>query len=615
MLNFNSLRTKILAGYLILILVITGVALWSISNFSTLSNAINNIMVENYRSVIAAQNMMGSLERQDSAELLFLFDKQEKGLKVFRDNEKDFLKWFSRAEDNITIAKEEKILSKIDQEYTKYLEKFNQLQTKYAENPQAAKDFYLNEVLPSFSELKKHCQNLLEVNQSTMVNAQKRATNNANDAVYSTVIISALAIVFALIFGIYISNLIIKPTKKLTETAKKVGQGELDQEIEVESNDEIGQLATEFNQMTQQLKEYDQMNLNKLIAEKNKSEAIVKSINNPIIVTDREHRIVLLNPVAEKLFELQEEEVLDKHFLEVINEDEIFNRIKKVVETEEPKSTNPQEVITLPYQNKEHYYRLMVTPVWDKENHVSRVITFLDDITHLKEVDDLKSDFVSTVSHEFRTPLTSMNMGLSLLLEETPGELNSEQQELLEAASEDCNRLINLVDDLLDLSKIESGQINFELDSVNLIDLVNASIRPLKKQAKEQEIELLIDIPKDLPLVKADSNKITWVLSNLVGNALRYTKDEGKIEINASKKGNRVYVSVADTGIGIPDEYQDKIFKKFVRVKGDNALDVSGTGLGLAIVKEIVEAHGGRIWVESELGVGSTFTFTLLLAE
>ncbi|SKA08070.1 sensor histidine kinase [Selenihalanaerobacter shriftii] len=613
---FNTLKAKILAGYLILILIITGVAFWSINNFLGLSNAINDIMVENYRSVIAAENMIGSLERQDSAELLYLFGKEEKGLKLFRNNEKDFLKWFSRAEDNITIEEEREILDKIDKEFTKYLQNFNQLRDRSRQNQNLAKDFYLSQGMPQFNQIKKICERLLDVNQNAMVTAQERANNNAKDAVYSTALVSILAIVLALVFGIYISNLIIKPTKKLTETVEKVGQGDLNQEIEVKSNDEIGELATEFNQMTQRLKEYEEMNVSKLVAEKNKSEAIVKSINSPIVVTDKEHRIVLLNPIAEELFGIRESEVINKHFLEVIKEEDIFKEIERIIEDNQSEASRQQEkVLQLDYQNKEHYYRLMVTPVLGKEREVSRVITFLDDITHLKEVDDLKSDFVSTVSHEFRTPLTSMNMGLSLLLEETPGNINEDQEELLDAAHEDCKRLMDLVDDLLDLSKIESGKIQFELDKVNLVDLVKASIRPLEKQATEQNINLLESIPEELPLVKADPNKITWVLSNLVGNALRYTEGEGDIEVSAAKKGNRVYVSVADTGIGIPEEYRNKIFDKFVRVKGEDAIDVSGTGLGLAIVKEIVEAHGGKIWVDSELNEGSTFTFTLLLAD
>jgi signal transduction histidine kinase len=173
---------------------------------------------------------------------------------------------------------------------------------------------------------------------------------------------------------------------------------------------------------------------------------------------------------------------------------------------------------------------------------------------------------------------------------------------------------MDLVDDLLDLSKIESGEIQFDLDKVNLADVVEASIRPLKEQAEEQNIKIVSAIDEDLR-AKVDPNKITWVLSNLVGNALRYTEGLGKVEVGATQRGNKIYVSVADTGIGIPEEYQDKIFEKFVRVKGENAIDVSGTGLGLAIVKEIIEAHGGQIWLDSELGEGSIFTFTLLLAD
>ncbi|MCK8825044.1 HAMP domain-containing sensor histidine kinase [Fuchsiella alkaliacetigena] len=612
---FNSLKTKILTSYLILILLITGVAVWSINNFLGLSSAINDIMVENYRSVVAAENMMGALERQDSAQLLFLFGKEERGQELFRESEREFLKWLSRAEDNITIAEEEEIIKRINDGYLKYLQDFDQLQPKYRQDSSQAREFYLAEIMPHFNQVKEWAQELLTVNQEAMVSAQQKANSNANEAVYSTAIVSILAIIFALVFGIYISNLILKPTEKLIKTVKKVGEGDLTQEIKVNSKDEIGELAYEFNQMTERLKEYEEMNVTKLIAEKNKSEAIVKSIDSPIIVTDKEHRIVLLNPIAERLFQISEEEVIGKHFLEVIKEERIFQKIEQVAEEEGLKSDNKQEVLKMDFEEQERYYRLMVTPVPGKEERVNRVITLLDDITHLKEIDDLKSDFVSTASHEFRTPLTSMNMGLSLLLEETPGGLNKNQHDLLAAAYEDCQRLIELVDDLLDLSKIESGEIQIEFDDVDLADLVEASVRPLQKQAQEQQIELLKKIPADLPPVKADPNKIVWVLSNLIGNALRYTKGEGQVKVKANQKGKRVYVSVIDTGIGIPEEYHDKIFDKFVRVKGDAAINVSGTGLGLAIVREIVEAHSGKIWVESEVDQGSTFTFTLPVAK
>jgi len=241
------------------------------------------------------------------------------------------------------------------------------------------------------------------------------------------------------------------------------------------------------------------------------------------------------------------------------------------------------------------------------------VITLLEDITKLKKVDEMKSEFVSMVSHEFRTPLTSMSMGINMLLKEKAGSINDDQKELLEVAEEDCQHLSNLVDDLLDLSKMESGEIDLEFENVKVGKIFDASIKPFEQQADEKGIELARDEEIDLE-VHADVNKITWVITNLIGNALRYTEEGDRIELHADKKGHKVHIAVSDNGAGIPKEYQHKIFEKFVRA-GQDRDSSTGTGLGLAISKEIVEAHGGRIWVDSEEGKGSTFTFTVKLAK
>ncbi|ADL12887.1 HAMP domain-containing sensor histidine kinase [Acetohalobium arabaticum] len=612
--NLN-LRTKILVGYLITVMIIIGVASWAIYNFVSLNESINDIMVENYRSVIAAEGMMEALERQDSAELIFVFGQQKKALDIFKKNQMQFMKHLSRAEDNITIDKEKKIIANLNQEYQNYLEMFSTLQRKADQSKlKEAQNFYLEEVMPQFEKIKTETRDLLLVNQNHMKTAQEKANDSAVKAVYSTAIFSVIATIFAILFGIYISNLIIKPVKELTATVKEIAAGNLDHEIKMDTKDEIGQLAHEFNSMTERLKEFEEMNVGKVIEEKNKSEAIVKSISNPLLVTDEENKVQLMNPKAEELFDLNEDNIVETHFLESIDEDRIFDLITETLDSGEEQVGKNNEVITFKPDNndsKGHYFRINTTPVSDREGNTNLVVTLLEDITHLKEVDQMKSEFVSMVSHEFRTPLTSMNMGINMLLEENIGEINEEQKELLEVAKEDCEHLNNLVDDLLDLSKIESGEIDLEFDAVAVKKIFEASIQPFMTQAEEQGVDLITEETNGLE-VYADFNKITWVITNLIGNALRYTGKGDKIKLLADKKGHKMHISVADTGEGIPKEYRHKIFKKFVRV-GDDKDEETGTGLGLAISKEIIEAHGGRIWVESEVGEGSIFTFTLKL--
>lgn len=607
-----SLKHKILFGYIAITIILIVLAVWSIFNFMSLDNSIHDIMVENYRSVIASEGMMEALERQDSAELIFLFGQQEEALQIFQENQIEFMKHLSRAEDNITIQEENQIISNLNKDYQSYLDKFIQFRD-LANNSsnEEMQNYYLTEIMPQFQRIKNETRNLLTVNQEHMKQAQAKANSRATQAIYSSIIFSIIAIVLAITLGIYISNKILKPINSLTETIKEIAGGNLEKKININTQDEIQELAEEFNSMTERLKEYEQMNISKLIEEKNKSEGIVKSISNPLIVTDNENRILLINPEAEKLFNLKEKDVSGTHFLEIIKEEKIFESITETLETGKEIKGKKNDVIKFTFNNREHYFRITTNPVQGKKNKTNLVVTILEDITHLKEVDQMKSEFVSMVSHEFRTPLTSMNMSINMLLEENTGEINEDQRELLEVAKEDTEHLNDLVDDLLDLSKLESGKIDLEFENVKVEEIFDSSVKPFRKKAEEKNINLIQKEVDDLK-VYADPTKITWVITNLIGNALRYTKEDDEIVVDAAKKGHKVHISVSDNGEGIPKEYQHKIFEKFVRA-GTDKNESSGTGLGLPIAKEIVEAHGGRIWVKSKEGEGSTFTFSLKL--
>jgi len=605
----GSLKKKNLFGYILITSLTLILAVLSITTLVNLKSAINDIMVENYRSVLAAEQMMEALERQDSGELIFLFNKKGEGKKIIRENRVEFIKWLGRAEDNITIEGEGKLLDNINSDYKKYMKLYDDMEILFNKDVEQAQQFYFNEVMPHFTILKGQAQELLLMNQRNMYEAQQTANQNTTEAVYTTLIFSVIVVFLAIFFGLYFSNQIIKPIRELEKKAKQIGEGDLDSRIEIKTKDEIGELAKEFNSMTEKLQEYDELNVQRLVSEKKKSEAIVKSISSPLIVTDSEHKIVLLNPAAEELFDISESQVLKKHFLEEINDEEIFNLMKNTAEKSDENGFT-EDSITFQREDTDLHYKTSAMPVFNDSGDLELIVTIFENITKYKELDEMKSEFVSTVSHEFRSPLTSMNMSIKMLLNNKFGEINDKQEELLETAQEDCERLKNLVSDLLDLSKIESGKIEMDLQDTNLEEIVQSSVKPFKKKAEEKNIDLSTNMEQDL-IVYADFNKITWVITNLIGNAMRYTpEDEGKINVKAEKKGNIIYVSVKDNGEGIPKRFQDKIFDKFVRVQRDEQ-DTGGTGLGLAISKEIIEAHGGRIWVNSKPGEGSRFTFTL----
>jgi two-component system, NtrC family, sensor histidine kinase KinB len=255
------------------------------------------------------------------------------------------------------------------------------------------------------------------------------------------------------------------------------------------------------------------------------------------------------------------------------------------------------------------YFSYTLSPVETESGGFLGVVVLLRDITRMKELDQLKSEFVMSASHELRTPLTSIGMSVDLLLERANDKLDSREQLLLSTAREEIARLKALVNELLDLSRIEAGKIEMDFMNCSLETLFDKVATVFAAQAAEKNVELSVSLTGELPSVYADANKITWVLTNLIGNSLRYVETGGHVVLSAERAGSQVQVSVSDDGHGIPIEYQSRVFDKFVRVREEN--DSTGAGLGLAICKEIVRAHKGTIWVDSMPGKGCTFSFTL----
>ncbi len=612
----KSLKAKIVTGYVMILLLFTLSSLWAINAFAKLSGAVKEIMLDNYRSVLAAESMIEALERQDSALLLILFGRLDEGQSVYLANQSSFFESLTRAEDNITEPGEGAVVSRLKTDYGVYLQKVSALRDlQLREGSDPARTSYLSDVVPSFEAAKARCRELLDINQSAMLASRERAERLATRSSVSVSIVSLMAIVLGGLFSLSSARLIIRPIRTLMDKVRLVSEGKLDTVTTIRSQDEIGQLAAEFNRMVERLAQYEKANIAKIMAEQKKSDAIVRSINDALVVTDDQCRVILMNPAAERLFQVTEEEATGHHFLEVISNKELFDLIRREGEgsSETETGTDPVAVVLM-VDEKTHHFRVEVTAVQGYDCDLLGVVCMLQDVTHYKEVDQLKSEFVSTVSHELRTPLTSMTMSIGLLLERVVGELNGQQVELLQVAEEDCQRLNKMVGDLLDLSRIESGRLQMEMRSVAINSLFETAARSLAIQAQEQGVELIVSPATDIPFVRADANKIAQVLTNLMANALRYTAKGGQIELSAVQRGRQAYISVRDTGIGIPKAYHPLIFEKFVQVK-DDRIAGGGAGLGLSIAREIVRSHGGRIWVESEPGQGSTFTFTLPLAE
>jgi NtrC-family two-component system sensor histidine kinase KinB len=607
----RSLRKKIFIGYGIALALMIFLFIWALVHLLNLGQASDAILKENYKSILAAENMVYAIERQDSATLLLLLGYEEQGWKQFRENESLFYQWLARAKDNITVEGEERIVRAIGNDYNSYLNHIAELRPVHKASLQKTATFYHETILPSFNLVRNSCIRLREINQETMFKASERARHVAKRAIWSMVIIGSAAVGIGLVFSLLLSNLLVRPVRQMIEATQKISQGNYDVEILLRSSDELGRLTDQFNLMVKKLKSYHDLNIDQIVTEKRKSDAIIRSIDDGIVVVDNEFKVTDINPTAAKALNLEPDQMQNKHILEVVKHEELFNYVKHTIETgQSPAIEERKNILTIEQEGKQRHYQFSITPVHGKAGPLLGVVLVLRDVTRLTELDRLKSEFVMTASHELRTPLTSIGMSIKLLLEKTMGKLGEKEQQLLLAAHEDLQRLKTLVNNLLDLSKIEAGRMEMEFENISLHTLCENAVGVLKSQIDGKGICLTLDLPQHLSPVKADANKIIWVLTNLISNALHYTENGGSIRLSAEQLGPYVHVSVSDNGPGIPFEVQSKIFDKFVQIKSDKAL--GGSGLGLTICKEIVHAHGGTIWVESTPGEGSTFTFTLV---
>lgn len=609
----KTIKTKIFLILSVFLILTTLNCLISINYFKKLQNSIDSIMNANYDSVVVAQNMIEALERQDSLALSVIFNENIEFEKSFEENNMNFLEWLYKGKGNITEVGEKDILTNIENIYVDYKNKiqiFQRIEGK--ENNDKAKDYYYNDILPLFTSLKEECNNLLNINQDSMVSMKEESKTLANNAKNYVLIISLIILLIGLSIIGYLLRKIINPIEDLTVGIKKVTEGDYDYKIPLNREKEINYVLEEFNHMVMQLKDYERLNINEILMEKQKTEAIIESINSPIIVTDYNNKVNMLNKSAERTLDVKEKNIINRHFLEGIEERKLFNIIDKC--KEEEFGSRKCEDIELNQNNEKVYYRVTSTPIIFHHSENIGTVTILQDITKFKEVEKMKSEFIAAISHELRTPLTSISMAVSMLIE-NQNNFKEDDIELIDIIRSDSERLNSLVLELLDLNRIESGKMKMEINEVNIKDIIDKISNMFKIQLNQKNAKLIVDISGVYKTVKADITKISWVIVNLISNAIRYIKDDGNgiIEIKAREVNNEMLISIKDNGEGISIENQDKIFEKFVQLKDENGQITGTSGLGLAICKEIVKEHCGRIWVDSTLGEGSTFYFTLKL--
>ncbi len=344
-----------------------------------------------------------------------------------------------------------------------------------------------------------------------------------------------------------------------------------------------------------------------IVAEKNQTEAIVQSLAEGLVVVNAKGEVVMMNPAAEKLLGVSREQKVGRPLTENLKDEEIVS----VVTDSADKSGKVVELNTKQQETK-RIIRSSSALVENENGQTVGMVSVLTDVTKQRELDNLKSKFVSNVTHELRTPIVATQKALEVLGDKSAGPLTEDQTRFLDIARRNLERLGYLINDILDFSKLEAGKMKMEMVDVRIANVIGDACNGLQSWANSKEISLERSISEDLPVLRIDPNRIIQVLNNLVSNALKFTPKGGRVMVESRlADDNQVLISVEDTGVGIAKEDLGKVFERFLQVGERRQTDVSGTGLGLSIAKEIVELHGGKIWVESDPGKGAKFIFTL----
>jgi len=604
-----TLRTKLLLALAPMAAVLALFGIVSVTAISTLGRSPELILKDNYRSVLAAERMLQALDALEESALRLATGRPLEADPAAA--ERRFETELQVQEHNITERGEDEVTRRLRQAWTAYREAYRRL----ASAPAAERlELYFRSLEPAYRAVQASENELLAINQDAMVSKAERARRAAERNSTAVIVATGAGLALGLFVSLTLTARLLRPLGALAQTVRRIGEGDLDARVKVEGKDEIAALGTEFNTMANRLAEYRSSSLGELLQAQQASQAAIDSLPDPVLVLDAEGGILNLNGAAETALRLGAGGATPT----VAALDPALRAVIERVRAHVLSGKGPyvprgfEEAVRIDSPDGARHLLPRASPLYSEQGGVAGVTIVLQDVTRLMRFDELKNDLVATVAHEFRTPLTSLRMAVHLTAEEVVGPLTEKQAELMSAARQDCERLQAIVDDLLDLSRIQSGRMALKVEPVGAGALIESAAAGLRSAAEAGRVELAVSTPEPPLEVRGDPERIQLVLGNLLANAIRHTPPGGKVEVRVFSAGGAARFEVRDTGEGIPREHLDHVFEKFYRVPGARS---GGVGLGLYIAREIVAAHGGSMGAESEPGKGSTFWFTLPLAE
>lgn len=620
----NKLKTKIFLALAFLFMIVVGLGLVGSSFIRQLASDSSHIIEDNYASARYATNMLRAINQIYSLHAerdLLKHDVLINRTKEIQTQLEEFDKNLKAEEGNLTEAGEAELVGELKKSYSEFKTVLQKLNSSEATDTQ----LFGIQLIDKYESVQNILNDIYKLNTTSVLRKNSQASHTASKVSFYMLVISALSSVIALVFILYLPNYLVRPVNELIKKITEISHGNYNQQLTIHSKDELGELSRAFNHMAAELKEYEKNNINKLLIEKKRMESAIGSFSDAVVVLDENKFIISANQVALDIIGSVKEEIIGKYAPDLAANNDVMREMIKTLmpasnidnlqpvdlQTKEERNNPPAPPVHIYFNNKESYFSREVTEIRIQEDTGGRLVGYLlqlKNVTRFEERDTAKTNLIATVSHELKTPISSINLSLKLLENDKVGYINEEQKQIIQTVRQQTGRLSKMVNELLDYSQAESGNIKLKIEKISVSDIIDYAAVAMVMIIAEKKIQLETEIDDNLPFINADIEKTVWVLVNLINNAIRYTPENGTIKIIAEKQNGSVIVSVIDQGPGISDEDQEKIFSKFVQVGNQNP---AGRGLGLAISKEFVISQGGDIWVESRIGKGSKFSFKL----
>ncbi|HTY88601.1 MAG TPA: ATP-binding protein [Candidatus Acidoferrum sp.] len=611
------LRTRLFLYLAPFVIILVGGGVYSIVLFARLGNTVDTSVTDSYQCFTAASAMslaLAGMDREVSWVVagsrpgeknnLLVYPKRNIDKRAFGENRRRFEENLDLLLKASTLPGEKPLSEQVATHFQAFLKAVNTINS--LDFPENQRLVYEQEVVPNGQMINQTLEKIHDLNHQAILGTSQNIraiTRDVTRLMLTGIVIAFLISAYA---GYKLSRSILRPIQLLTRASRELGEGRLDQSVPVVTRDELGELARAFNQMAAQLQEYRQSTSEKIVRLHRTMETTLASFPDPIFVLDREGRIELKNPAADGLIAGlklagQLPEKLQPIARNTLDSGENFL----------PNSF--EDAVTYRLNGEDKFFLPRVLAMRGKDDALLGVAVVLYDVTRFRLVDAAKTDLVATVSHELKSPLTSVRMALHILLEKTVGVLTPKQDELLVAARNDTERLLRILNDLLDLARLEEGNAALRLEPVAPAALLAVVMQEMVDKFSDKNLNVNCVVEPDLPAVSVDRQRIDHVFSNLVSNAIKHSPANGAITLRAGMaEDDSVEFSVTDQGPGVPEEYQSRIFERFFRVPGQAK---TGAGLGLSIAREITLSHGGRIGVRSAPGRGATFFVVLKNAD